>query len=55
VSGFGHDDEKAPITTRQFASLAEKAAKEKASELGWFAPLEEFGWISTSSDRCGIL
>jgi hypothetical protein len=38
VSGFGQDDAKAPITSRQFAALAEKAAKEKALELGWSAP-----------------
>jgi hypothetical protein len=37
VSGFGYDDAKAPITSRQFAALAEKAAKEKAFELGWSA------------------
>ena len=35
VSGFGHDDAKAPITSSQFAALAEKAAREKALELGW--------------------
>jgi hypothetical protein len=35
VSGFGYDDKKAPITSHQFAVLAEKAAKEKARELGW--------------------
>jgi hypothetical protein len=35
VSGFGHDDAKALITSRQFAALAEKAATEKARELGW--------------------
>jgi hypothetical protein len=37
VSGFGRDDEKASITSRQFAALAEKAAKDKARELGWSA------------------
>jgi hypothetical protein len=52
VSGFGHDDEKAPITTRQFASLAEKAAKEKASELGWFAPRGGRGvWVDKHFKR----
>jgi hypothetical protein len=37
VSGFGRDDTKATITSRQFAALAEKAANEKARELGWSA------------------
>jgi hypothetical protein len=37
VSGFGLDDKKAAITSRQFAALAERAAQEKAQELGWSA------------------
>ena len=37
VSGFGRDDTRAAITSRQFAALAEKAANEKARELGWSA------------------
>jgi hypothetical protein len=35
VSGFGPDDKKARVTSCQFAALAEKAAKDKASKLGW--------------------
>jgi hypothetical protein len=41
VSGFGHDDAKAAITSQQFAVLAEQAAKEKAHELGWSPSGEE--------------
>jgi hypothetical protein len=37
LSGFGHNDKKAPITSSQFAALAEKAAKDKACEMGWSA------------------
>ena len=37
ISGFGRDDKTAPITVREFAELAEKAAKEKARELGWLS------------------
>ena len=38
VSGFGPDDTRAQITCLDFATLAEKAAKEKARELGWSGP-----------------
>ena len=37
VSGFGPDDKTAKISSREFAALAEKAAKHKAQELGWSA------------------
>jgi hypothetical protein len=36
VSGFGPDDTRAQITCLEFA--IEKAAKEKARELGWSGP-----------------
>jgi hypothetical protein len=35
MSGFGQDDKRVPLTAREFAGLAEKAAREKALELGW--------------------
>ena len=35
MSGFGPDDKKARVTSCQFAALAEKAALDKANELGW--------------------
>jgi hypothetical protein len=37
LSGFGPNDKSAPITAREFAALAERAAKKKALELGWSA------------------
>ena len=43
LSGFGPNDKSAPITTREFAILAEGAAKRKALELGWCA---QGGWSS---------
>ena len=53
VSGFGHDDRKAPITSRQFAALAENAAKDKARELGWSAHrgVRSRAWIDKSPKR----
>lgn len=53
VSGFGHDDKEAPITSRQFAALAEKAAKDKATELGWSAQRAVAGrtWVDKTPKR----
>ena len=53
VSGFGHDDKTAPVTSRQFAALAENAAKDKARELGWSAQrgVSSRAWIDKSPKR----
>ena len=53
VSGFGHDDKTAPLTSRQFAALAENAAKDKARELGWSAQrgISSRAWVDKSPER----
>src|SRR6476469_8396157 len=35
MSGFGQNDKRDSLTAREFAGLAEKAARQKALELGW--------------------
>jgi hypothetical protein len=53
VSGFGPDDKRAQISCLEFAALAEKAATEKARELGWSAqrgPASR-AWVDKISKR----
>ena len=53
MSGFGRDDKKAPITAREFAVLAERAAREKALELGWSTQpgMRSRAWVDKHAKR----
>jgi hypothetical protein len=53
MSGFGQDDKGVPLTAREFAGHAEKAAREKALELGWSKQpgMRSRAWVEKRAKR----
>jgi hypothetical protein len=53
MSGFGQNDKRVSLTAREFAVLAEKAAREKALELGWSKQpgMRSRAWVEKQAKR----
>jgi hypothetical protein len=53
MSGFGQNDKRVSLTAREFAVLAEKAAREKTLELGWSKQpgMRSRAWVEKQAKR----
>jgi hypothetical protein len=53
MSGFGQNDKRVSLTACEFAVLAEKAAREKALELGWSKQpgMRSRAWVEKQAKR----